>query len=290
MTNCECQYNKVGQVPGQLYNAQVVDNSGNGLFAGFFYLDADGKQIMSDKFTDNNGYFHFTVPDYNHENIFVQIYATDNYNTVVKSFHELVTEQKIVLTKKLNGVSPVGILAFSALGIALMKNKKQMGKIQMPESIKKLRGKALVTPVLLIGGAALALYYIFKYKPTPAQKQFLEAAKNRLDYLAKELGIVPSLSVAQVATLAAQIARAIDKCGTDEAAIQRAFIALNNEADFWLLAISFGISKYDGCFEGSLPSWNVHYTLPEALASDLSNTDVYALTQILQSKGINITF
>lgn len=270
-------YRRIGQIPGQLYDAQVVDGSGRGLYAGWFYLDANGQQIMDDKVTDANGYFHFTVPSYNHENIFIQFYATEKYNPVIKTFQELVENPKVVLKKK-SSLVPLLLIAGAAV-VASHKNKS-MG------TIPKKRGQTIA----LIGAGAVALYFIFKYKPTAAQNAFLSEAKSRLDYLAKEYGIVPSLTLAQFKSLALQIVRSVDKCGTDEAAIYRSFMALNNEADFWQLVISFGIAKYDGCFEGSLPFWTVHYTLPESLSSDVSNNVIQNINTILKDKGINYLF
>jgi hypothetical protein len=283
--------NNVGQVPGQLYNARVVDQAGNGLYAGFFYLDADGKQIMTDTFTDNAGYFHFTVPDYNHENIFVQFYATDDYTPVVKTFTEIVDNPQIVLTKKSGSHLPLLLLA-AGIGTYALTSRPKVGSIKSQWNSFKSnpRNVKIGGAVVLIGAGAVALYFIFKYKPTAAQKTFLANAKARLEYLAKELGIVPSLTTTQYATLALQIARAVDKCGTDMEAIERAFMSLNNEADFWQLTLSFGIAKYDGCFEGNLPNWNVHYTLPEALASDLSNSEILTVNNILYDKAINVRF
>lgn len=282
MTGCLCNtYNSIGQTPGQQYSGQVVDQTGNGLFAGFFYLDANGQQITIDYVTDKNGFFHFTIPDYNHNSIFIQFYATAEYTPIVKTFEEVVNNPKVVLSKKGNRISMEAFIGLAGLGVsiyALSRKKKVSG---MDKQQKK--------NILLVAGGAAALYFIFRYKPTPQQRQFLDHAKSRLEELASNYGIVPSLTMSQFSTLAAQILRAVDKCGTDEAAIQRAFIALNNEADFWQLVVSFGIGKYDGCFEGNLPSWNVHYTLPEALASDLSALQIADLNQLLFDKGIDIT-
>lgn len=288
--SCKCETLEIiGQVPGQIYDGRVLDENGNGLYAGFFFLDKDGKPITEEATTDAAGYFHYTVPLYNHQNIFVQFYATEEFEPIVKSFDELVNVPTVVLIKKEKKAASNLLLIGGAAALGLLaahntKNKKISG---VQDHVNRARANPLpymAGALVLIGG----LWYIFKYKPKPEQKEFLAAAKKRLEYLAKELGIVPSLSIATFTALAMQINRAIDKCGTDEAAIYRAFDALNNEADFWFLCIQFGISKYDGCFEGSLPSWNVHYTLPEALSSDLSGNQFQTVLAILRNKNINI--
>src|SRR5882672_5197854 len=63
-------------VPGGIYTGYVRDEQGNPLRAGWFFIDLDGKQIMTDVIAED-GVFHFTVPLYNYQNIFVDIYATD---------------------------------------------------------------------------------------------------------------------------------------------------------------------------------------------------------------------
>lgn len=281
----------VGQVPGQRYDARTVDQDGRGLYCGFFFLDKDGQPIMDDATTDADGYFHFTVPLYNHQNIFVQLYSTAEYEPVVKSFEEIVTTPTIVMLKK-DPKKATNILLIggaAALGLILASKSGQKKVSGINDQVQRARANPLpyVAGALVVVGG---LWYIFKYKPTPGQKNFLRAAKQRLEQLAKEYGVVPSLPISQFQTLAIQINRAIDKCGTDEGAIYRAFDALNNEADFWQLCLSFDIAKYDGCFEGSLPSWNVHYTLPEALASDLSGGELENVIQRLRNRGINIAF
>lgn len=287
---CECgTIQAIGQVPGQRYASRVVDQDGNGLYAGWFFLDSEGKQIMNDVDTDVEGYFHFTVPEHNHENIFVQFYADEKYDPVVKSFDELVNGGDVVLVKKSGQRTTffvIGALALAA--VALQSKQKRVGAINRETITREIKKPWHENKLVWIGAAGLAAWYIFKYKPTEQQKDFLRTARERLEYLAKEMGIVPSLPGSTFETMALQIIRAVDKCGTDMNAITRAFDQLNNEADFWLLAQTFGIAKYDGCFEGNLPSWNVHYTLPEALASDLSGSQMHTINRILNDKGIDV--
>jgi len=113
---CQC----VGQVPGGVYSNQVIDEQGNGLFAGWFFLDSDGVPIMNDTRTDENGYFHYTVPLFNHENIFIQFFATSDYEPLVLSFEELVNSSGVVLKKKVAGGSPVLIGAVMLAAIIVL--------------------------------------------------------------------------------------------------------------------------------------------------------------------------
>lgn len=283
---------KVGQTPGQMYDAQVIDQDGKGLFAGFFYLDKDGIPIMDDKLTDSNGVFHFTVPDHNHQNIFIQFYATEEYEPVVKTFTEIVENNQIVLTKKKAGVSNALIFSAAAVAILALNKNRNMGSVKEKWIAFKSNpeNKKTGSYVLIAGGAALVLYFAFKYKPTPEQKEFLEQAKNRLDYLARELGIVPSLSIAQFTTLSLQLIESFNRCGTEETAANAVFNSLNNEADFWQLCITFGVAKYIGCLDRPLLSKYIHKTLPEAIVSELTTSERNVVNQILRGKDINIVF
>lgn len=275
-------------VPGQTYTAYVKNKAGDSLKAGFLYLDKDGQAITDDFFAD--GTFHFTIPDYNYQNIFVEIYSTEEYEPVVKTFKQLVDNPTVVLELKTKGgMSTEATLSLLGLGVAVLalsKQKKSIGASYMERYKSQSTGKK----ILIVGGIAGILYLIFKYKPTKEQKDYLEAAKSMLYHLAADYGIVPSLSKGQFSSMVTTIVRALDKCGSDEQSIYRTFEMLNNEADLYQLIVSYGIAKYDGCFEGSLPFWTVNYTLSESLQSDLGDSELQRVNSILGSKGINFSF
>lgn len=269
-------------VPGQLYNARVTDGDNRGIKAAFFYLDIDGKQISVDYYTDDDGYFHFTVPDFNYQNTFLQVYSTDEYDNVVKTFADLCNTGIVVLHKK-KKTSDLLLPISLAVGIfAVMKGgKKSVGTINFRDK------KTLQTGGLILGGLAVA-YFIFKYKPSEQQKDYLKAAANRLEQLSSDFGIVPSLSLAQFTQMASTIKDAVAGCGTDESSIYRVFEMLNNEADFWQLVVTYGIQKYPGCFDAGIFKRMVHYTLSESLAEDLLPEEIERLNQILFDAGIHV--
>jgi hypothetical protein len=270
----------IDPVPGQQYDGQVLDKGNRPIAAGFVFLDADGNEISQVFATDSNGIFHFTVPDHNYQNIFVYFFSTDEYGDTVKSFDELVNDGPVILPGKTKGstllLAGAGVAAFALL----IGNSKRIGTTSKPTN----------KTLLMYGVGAAGIIYLLSYKPTPQQKEYLKQAKNMLDYLSAEKGIVPSLTSGQFSSLAVAIRRAVDKCGSDEDAIFNSFRALNNEADLYKLIIDYGIAKYDGCFEGKFPSWNVHYTLTESLYSDLDIDDIDYINGILSGKGINFQF
>jgi len=275
-------------VPGQTYNAYVKNRAGDSLKAGWLYLDKDGLAITTDFFAD--GEFHFTVPDFNYQYIFVHIYSTEEYEPVVKTFKQLVDNPTVILELKTKGgMSTEATLSLLGLGVAVLalsRQKKGIGATYLERYKSQSTGKKL----LIVAGIGGALYLIFKYKPTKEQKDYIDAAKSMLDHLSADYGIVPSLTNGQFSSMVTTIVRALDKCGSDEDSIYRMFEMLNNEADLYKLIVSYGIAKYDGCFEGSLPYWTVHYTLGESLQSDLSSSEVQRINSILGTKGISFSF
>jgi len=298
MTICKPCEQAIGQVPGFTYNAQVIDENGHGIYARMFYLDKDGQQISSESDTTQDGFFHFTYPT-NNDNIFVQIYSTAEYEPYVASFDELVANGTVILKKKVAGIAEKGLstetlLAISGIGLALisMQQNKKVGANKATMLYEKFNrqstnNKVMTIGVIVVGG--YVLYQIFKYKPTPDQKATLDDATRMIDILHYQYGIDPSLPVAQYSSFASIIRTAVNDCGTDEGSITRVFDSLNNEADIYMLIIKCNILSYKGCFEGSYFS-NVHYTLPEAITADLSDSEVNRINSILSDKGIQYRF
>jgi len=298
MTICKPCQEVIGQVPGQTYNAQVVDENGHGIYARMFYLDQDGQQISSESDTTQDGFFHFTYPTNNADSIFVQIYSTAEYEPYVASFDELVNG-KVTLRKKVadtngKGLSTEATLALVGIGVGLisLQRGKKVGANKATMLYEKFNrqstnNKAMTIGAIVVGG--YVIYQIFKYKPTPDQKATLDDATRMIDILHYQYGIDPSLPVAQYSSFASIIRTAVNDCGTDEASINRVFDSLNNEADIYMLTIKCNILSYKGCFEGSYFS-NVHYTLPEAITADLSDTEVNRINSILAGKGIQYRF
>jgi len=277
--------NKIGQIPGETYDGRLVDSNGNGLYGGFFFVDLDSNILSIEFYTDADGYFHFTVPDHNWQNINLNFYSTPEYEPIVKTFDELVHDQPVVLKKKnSSGINILDLVQYGGIALGVLSLVNDSGKVGEAQTKKN----GWVLPAVIVGGG-VALYLAFKYKPRPEQKQYLEEAKNRLDELASQ-GIVPSLSIAQFSSLVVQLVKAFAKCGTEEDIIYNVFRKLNNEADLIFLIIKYDIAKYDGCFEGSFPSWNVHFVLSESIAADMTPSEIRNINSILSAKRINFSF
>jgi hypothetical protein len=301
MTICKpCEQSVIGQVPGQVYGAQVRDENGNGLKAGFFNMDINGQPISNDAFTDDSGYFHFTYPAYNADKIFMQIFSTDEYEPYVASFDELVANGTVTLKKKVadtnsNGLSTEATLALIGIGIGLisLQRSKTVGSNKATVIYERFKRQPNDKKLLIVGGLVIGgvlIYELIKYKPTPDQQKTLDDAQKMLDILHYQYGIDPSLPIAQYSSYASTIRTAVDDCGTDENSIYRVFEALNNEADIYMLIIKCKILSYKGCFTQGGWLGNIHKTLPEVITSDMTDSEVNKVNSILSDKDIQYRF
>jgi len=290
---------QIGQVPGQMYNAQIVDESDHGIYARMFYLDQNGQQISSESDTTQDGFFHFTYPAVNADSIFVQIYSTSEYEPYVASFDELVNTGKVTLRKKITdtngkGLSTEATLALVGIGVGLisLQRGKTIGANRATVFIDRFHSQPTKNKLLIVGGVVIAgvlVYQLLKYKPTPDQQRTIDDARNMIDILHFQYGIDPSLAIAQYSSYASIIRTAVDDCGTDEDSIYGVFEGLNNEADIYMLIIKSNILSYKGCFEGSYFG-NVHRTLPETITGDMTDSQVNKINSILSDKGIQYRF
>lgn len=79
----------------------------------------------------------------------------------------------------------------------------------------------------------------------------------------------------------------ISKLGTDESAIYRAFLKLNNDVDMITLQKVFGVRNIPS---GSYLVSDFKGNLPEVITNFLDAKEISALNMILAKKGMNIRF
>lgn len=158
-----------------------------------------------------------------------------------------------------------------------------------------------VENVILIGGAALAVYLI--YKNARHNKEIAEAntaaeqAGKDLSDL-ENLGILPTLYDTEYENFSQELVQAMNGCGTDEASIYSVFGKMANDADVLKLIQAFGVRYYQPCvwtspvsytlwlandqaFGGGLPAW---------LGYDLDASEIAKVNSILRSKQISFQF
>jgi hypothetical protein len=97
-------------------------------------------------------------------------------------------------------------------------------------------------------------------------------------------GIKPSLSDAQLQTMAAQLYKAMDGCGTDEDSIISIMGRVNNDADIKTIIKMFGTKSVSCGWSGD------KFSLPSALRSELSEYYISKINRMFELKGMKTRF
>ena len=285
---------------GDVHAAKVIDESGKGLQASFFFLDGEGNVLSPVWYTDAEGNFHWSIEQRPIDNVFINVTAGPGYEPQVFTPDELISNPTVIL-KKTGGSVPEWLLP-AGLGLAAIvlisshRGKSVSGVRDIYHKGKKKFNdlNPTVKKVVLIGAGGVTVFLLLKYllkaKPTPEQANELAAYKNRLTELASRYGIIPSYGDPYYNSWAAEILKSFDDCGTDESAVYRVFDKMNNEADVIKLILAYGVGSFKGCFTQGSYFGNIHMTLSESLTSDMTNAEVGRVNDILSSHGINFSF
>lgn len=102
------------------------------------------------------------------------------------------------------------------------------------------------------------------------------------------IGSAPTMSEAKFKEIADKIFIAMDGYGTNTDAIINQFSLLKNNDDVMSLIAAYGIKDISSGKYNPIPDFNGN--LPEALANELSQTQISELNSILVKSGITIRF
>lgn len=152
--------------------------------------------------------------------------------------------------------------------------------------------------VVVVGGAVVAVIVVAKiYKgiknKIAENNAMLEAQQSASDL--KDLigmGVNPTYPNSQYESWSNQLVQAFTGCGTDVDAVYSIFKNIQNEADILKLISTYGIRPYDKCmhwiylFGGGVQN----LSLPGAMTSELSSSDIDNINNLLASKGIKYRF
>lgn len=291
---CNCSPEAIGQV---VHDAQVTDEQGVGLYSSWWFLDSDGVDLSQHFSTDASGWFHWSIEGRDPTNIFVNVTAGPGYEARVFTPDELLASPTVVL--KGATAPPPGnlwpVLALGGLAVVLTSGggRRSVGKFDPVAKYKGLSptGKKVVLYGGLAVGAYLAYKFLFAYKPTQQQTDYLNGAKTELARLAAEDGILPSYDNSQFDAWAGSLREAFNDCGTDEATIYRIFGALHNDADLYKLITVCGVLSFKPCLvQGGVYFGNTHMVLAEAMTSELSGSEIDHVNGILSDNSINYFF
>jgi len=102
------------------------------------------------------------------------------------------------------------------------------------------------------------------------------------------LGTAPTMSEAKFKEIADKIFNAMDGYGTNNTEIKNQFALLKNNDDLMLLIAKYGIREVSSGKYNPLPNFTGN--LPEAIADELSQSEISDLNSILVKSGITIRF
>ena len=287
----------IGQARLYVGDGRVINEQGQGIPAGFFYVDKAGNRLSQEFATDAQGYFHWDIDQTNIDDTFINFYSTGDFTPVVLTPDELLDSSLVVL-KKTAPFKPSYLVPILAGGALLVAVKGKGGKITGLNLKKHFQGMdPTAKKVLIYGGGAVGVYLLVNWwakRPTADQAKEIDAARTQLARLAAEFGILPTLNDSEFATIVANLKDAIGGCGTDEAQVYGQFKKLKNEADFYKLILAHAVQRYKACFEEKglwdLITDHVSYTLSQALYADLRPEEIDTINNILADSSIDYKF
>lgn len=141
----------------------------------------------------------------------------------------------------------------------------------------------------IVVAAAYLLYKIFSKKSLPnpnggGNGGIVVPEPN----LGGTVGTAPTMTIAKFKEIADKIFNAFDGYGTDAKTINNQFALLKNNDDVMSLIVAYGVREVSSGKYNPLPDFTGN--LPEALADELSQSEISDLNSILVKGGITIRF
>jgi uncharacterized protein YqgQ len=137
--------------------------------------------------------------------------------------------------------------------------------------------------LLMIGIGLFASVFALKESVKFFKKSDEQKANDQIEHDIDNTSL--SYPISYYAQMADVIQEATDNSGTDTDAINRVFEKMNNNYDVLQLIKAYG-SRWNFFFGVPLGS----FTLPQILVSELSNSEIGDLNNLLTNKGITIQF
>jgi hypothetical protein len=143
----------------------------------------------------------------------------------------------------------------------------------------------LITASIVIAAAYL-LYKIFNKKGALSIANSGVVVPN--PELGGTIGTAPTMNEAKFKEIADKVFNAFEGYGTDTTAINNQFALLKNNDDLMSLVAAYGIREISSGSYNPLPDFTGN--LPQAIADELSQSEISALNSVLIKSGITIRF
>lgn len=258
----------------------VKDEHGVSLPARFQIIGADGYGNFTSPVASN---FAFNSEDYPGilDTGTRLVFSAAGHNSLEVPGNALQPENIITLVKANTSAL---LLAGAILATGLLYNGSK-GK-------KRVRGFNDLSPVtknvVVLAGVGLVAYLVLKGgKPPGAQLPVL--ADKMLQELAAK-GVYPTITAAQSESFSGALRTAFNDCGTDENAVFAVMTRMLNDADIWALIKQYGVRAYKGCFNEADWFSEHEWNLSEAMASEMSGSDIAEINAGFAGKGMNFRF
>ncbi len=145
----------------------------------------------------------------------------------------------------------------------------------------------IITASIIIAASYL-LYKIFSQKKIGSTNTGGGGIVLPNPGLGGTIGAAPTLPEAKLKDIANKLYEAMDGYGTNNEAIKNQIALLKNNDDFMGLVAAYGIKELSSGKYNPLP--NFIGNLPEAIANELSQSQISEINSILVKNSINIRF
>lgn len=151
---------------------------------------------------------------------------------------------------------------------------------------KKTKDGIITASIVIV--AAYLLYKIFNKKSASNPNSGGNGGVVEPSPTGGTIGTAPTMTTAKFKEIADKIFKAMDGYQTDNKEINDLFALLKNNDDVMALIAAYGIREVSSGQFNPLPDFTGN--LPEALADELSQSEISDLNSILVKSGITIRF
>jgi hypothetical protein len=142
----------------------------------------------------------------------------------------------------------------------------------------------IITASIVIAAAYL-LYKIFNKKGASNPNSGVVVPNPELG---GTIGTSPTMTTSKFKEIADKVFNALEGYGTDTTAINNQFALLKNNDDLMSLVAAYGIREISSGSYNPLPDFTGN--LPQAIADELSQSQISSLNSVLVKSGITIRF